>query len=57
MCISFLGYALGTGKVVKKVKEHYIQQIIELLQQCNDIELLDLILKLLQKSGQDLIGT
>lgn len=33
------------------MKEHYIQQITELLQQCSDIPLLDLILKLLQKNG------
>lgn len=30
--------------------ETYIKEIIELLQQCNDVELLDLILKLLHKS-------
>lgn len=33
------------------MKEDYIQRIVELLQNCNDIPLLDLILKLLQKSG------
>ncbi len=33
------------------MKEEYIQRIVELLQKCNDIPLLDLILKLLQKSG------
>lgn len=32
------------------MKEEYITTIINLLQQCNDNELLDLILKLLQKS-------
>lgn len=32
------------------MKQEYITAIIELLNQCNDIELLDLILKLLQKS-------
>ena len=32
------------------MKEEYIKQIIELMQQTNDIPLLDLILKLLQKS-------
>lgn len=29
----------------------YINAIIQLLNKCNDIELLDLILKILQKSG------
>ena len=29
----------------------YIYAITQLIQKCNDIELLDLILKLLQKSG------
>lgn len=29
----------------------YINAIIKLLEKCNDLELLDLILKLLQKSG------
>lgn len=33
------------------MKEEYIARIIELLQQCNDISLLDLILKLLIKSN------
>lgn len=33
------------------MKEEYINQIIKLLNQCNDISLLDLITKLLQKSG------
>jgi len=32
------------------MKEEYIQKIVELLERCNDIPLLDLILKLLQKS-------
>lgn len=32
------------------MKEEYINQIIELLQQCNDLSLLDLILQLLHKS-------
>ena len=31
-------------------KEQYIQNILELMQECNDIPLLDLILKLLTKS-------
>ena len=31
------------------MKEEYIQQIVELLQQCNDISLLDLIHQLLKK--------
>lgn len=31
-------------------KEHYIQKIIALLEQCNDIPLLDLIFRLLRKS-------
>ena len=31
-------------------KEQYIQKILELLQECNDIPLLDLIYKLLDKS-------
>lgn len=33
------------------MKEEYIQQIIELMNQCNDISLLDLIMQLLQKSN------
>lgn len=33
------------------MKEEYIQQIIELMNQCNDISLLDLIMQLLQKSS------
>ena len=33
------------------MKEQYIQQIVELIQQCDDVSLLDLILKLLQKNG------
>lgn len=32
------------------MKEEYIQQIIELLNQCNDISLLDFIKQLLDKS-------
>lgn len=32
------------------MKEEYIQKINELMKQCDDIPLLDLILKLLQKS-------
>lgn len=32
------------------MKEEYIQKITELMDQCNDIPLLDLIMKLLQKS-------
>ncbi len=32
------------------MKEEYLAQIIELLQKCDDLSLLDLILKLLQKS-------
>ena len=32
------------------MKETYIKEIIKLLNQCNDIALLDLIMKLLQKS-------
>lgn len=32
------------------MKEEYLAKISELLNQCNDISLLDLILKLLQKS-------
>lgn len=32
------------------MKQEYITAITELLQQCNDTELLDLIMKLLQKS-------
>lgn len=32
------------------MKDEYIKQIIDLMQQTNDIPLLDLILKLLQKS-------
>lgn len=33
------------------MKEEYIQAIVELLGQCNDISLLDLIHNLLKKSG------
>lgn len=32
------------------IKQKYIEEIIELLNQCNDTSLLDLILKLLSKS-------
>ena len=32
------------------MKEEYINQIIDLLNQCNDMSLLDLITQLLQKS-------
>lgn len=32
------------------MKARYIRQIVQLLTKCNDISLLDLILKLLQKS-------
>lgn len=32
------------------MKQEYITQIVELLQKCEDIPLLDIILKLLQKS-------
>lgn len=34
----------------EKIKSHYIEAIIKLLNQCNDISLLDLIYKLLKKS-------
>lgn len=34
------------------MKEKYIKQITELLNKCNDISLLDLILKILQKERQ-----
>lgn len=30
-------------------KEHYIKEIVELLEKCNDIDLLDLIFKILCK--------
>lgn len=33
------------------MKEEYIKQIVELLNQCSDISLLDLIYQLLHKSG------
>lgn len=33
------------------MKENYIKEIIKLLNACNDIALLDLIMKLLQKSN------
>ena len=32
------------------MKEQYINQIIEKMKECNDLSLLDLILKLLEKS-------
>lgn len=32
------------------IADTYIKRIVELLQSCEDVELLDLILKLLQKS-------
>lgn len=32
------------------MKEDYVKQITELVNKCNDLSLLDLILKLLQKS-------
>ena len=38
-------------KGVIKMKSELLQQIIEKLQQTNDLALLDLILKLLHKSG------
>lgn len=31
-------------------KEYYINEIMELLEKCNDLDLLDLILKILYKS-------
>lgn len=34
------------------MREEYVQRIVELLQDCNDISLLDLIFRLLQKSQQ-----
>lgn len=34
------------------MKKEYIERITELLQQCDDIELLDLIMKLLIKSAK-----
>lgn len=34
------------------MKEQYIEQIVELLKQCNDISMFDFIEKLLQKSLQ-----
>lgn len=34
------------------MKEEYIKQITKLLNKCNDISLLDLILKILQKERQ-----
>jgi len=36
---------------ITKMQADYINSIIQLLHKCNDTELLDLILKLLQKSG------
>ena len=39
------------------MKEEYISYITELLHKTNDIELLDLILNLLQKSNQHLLDT
>ena len=38
-----------------KLKEFYINAIIKMLNNCNDISLLDLIKKLLEKSVQHLI--
>lgn len=43
--------APGTMKGVLSVKQHLIDQIIELLHQCEDLALLDLILKLLLESS------
>lgn len=37
-------------KGVMIMKEEYITNIIQLMQQCNDLELLDFILRLLNKS-------
>lgn len=34
------------------MKEDYVRQIIELLNKCNDLSLLDLVLKILQKTLQ-----
>ena len=39
-----------TNKTKEETKSQYIESIIELLKQCNDISLLDLIHKLLKKS-------
>ena len=33
------------------VLDVYVKKIIELVQECDDIQMLDIILKLLQKSG------
>lgn len=37
-------------KGVMQMKEEYITNIIQLMQQCNDLELLDFIFQLLNKS-------
>lgn len=41
----------GTMKGVLSVKQYLIDQIVERLQQCEDLALLDLILKLLLESS------
>lgn len=40
------------SKRYKVMKEEYVERIIDLLHKCNDIGLLDLILKLLERCGQ-----
>ena len=47
--VKLMNYAIET-KEVEEIKSHYIESINELLKQCNDISLLDLIHKLLKKS-------
>lgn len=32
------------------MKEEYVQQIVQLLKECDNVQILDIILKLLQKS-------
>lgn len=39
------------------MEEEYINQIIELLQNCDNIQILDIILQLLEKGGQHALNT
>lgn len=39
-------------KGARKMKDEYIKKLIELIQKCDDVTLLDLILQLLQQSQE-----
>ena len=48
---------LSNTYTMDELKEDYIDKIVRLLRKCNDISLLDLIKKLLEKSVQHLVYT